>query len=154
MNLDAGHKVTILITALQERYQALRTIRERVQSIGVWALGLMAAAGGWLIQAETPLSVSERWVSLAGLIAAVIVLRFVYLADLQKGFNAQQRTTVRLETALGFFDNAVFEVGGGSIYPAAWAEAGKSKGSGRFFASTYGLIYTGAVFLALTLVFA
>lgn len=152
ITLDTSQKVTILLAALQERYQALRTIRERVQGVGLWALGLLAAASGWVLQATESLDNTKRWAALGGLMAAVIILRFVYLADLKRGFDAQQRTAARLERALGFYQVGVFDDESAPIYPARWLEAGKSKGTGKFFMSTYRLIYAGAVFLAFSLI--
>lgn len=150
--LDTNQKVTVLLAALQERYQALRTIRERVQSVGIWALGLLTAASGWLLQATEPLDDPKRWAALVGLIAAVLILRFVYLADLKRGFDAQQRAAARLERSLGLYQVGLFDDETTSIYPVRWLDAGKSKGAGKFFISTYRLIYAGAVFLALSLV--
>ncbi|WP_296167499.1 hypothetical protein [uncultured Brevundimonas sp.] len=154
MTLDDGKKADVLLAALGERYSALRAIRERVQSIGIASLGLQAAAGGWLLQTDDGLTSSEVWVCLLGLIGAVLVLRGVYLADLQKGFSAQQRTAVKLETALGLFEVDVFDRSGSPMYPASWARAGEDTGSGRFFATTFALIYLGAAFLGLAMIFA
>jgi hypothetical protein len=153
MTLDHGQKVGILIAALQERYQALRTIRDRVQSIGVWALGLLIGAGGFVVQADEPLSRPDRLLSSLCVIGAVGVLRLVYLADLEKGFSAQQRTAARLEATLGLYDVGVFDQDQGPMYPANWADAGKDKGGGRFFAASYALLYAGALSLLLALAF-
>jgi hypothetical protein len=149
---DTNQKVTVLLAALQERYQALRTIRERVQSTGLWALGLLTAASGWLLQTTEPLDDPKRWAALGGLAAAVLILRFIYLADLKRGFDAQQRAAARLELALGFYEVGLFDDQSTSIYSARWLDAGKSKGAGKFFVSTYRLIYAGAIFLALSLI--
>lgn len=153
MKLDDGKKVDVLLAALTERYQALRTLRERVQSIGIWALGLLVGAGGWLIQTEEDLTCPERGIALLGLVGGVAVLRWMYLADLQKGFTAQQRTAAKLEAALGLYDVGVFDRTDAPIYPLAWAKAGEEKGSGRFFASTFVLLYFGALFLGVVIIF-
>lgn len=153
MTLDDGQKVDVLLAALAERYGALRTVRERVQSIGIWALGLLVAAGGWLIQTEEDLTCPERWIAVLGLVGAVAVLRCVYLADLQRGFAAQQRTAAKLEAALGLYDVGVFDRSDAPIYPPSWANAGEEKGSGRFFVSTYALLYVGALFLGVVIIF-
>lgn len=149
---DNNQKVTVLLAALQERYQALRTIRERVQSTGLWALGLLTAASGWVLQTTEPLDNLKRWAALGGLMAAVLILRFIYLADLKQGFDAQQRAAARLELALGFYQVGLFDDQSTSIYPVRWLDAGKSKGAGKFFVSTYHLVYAGAGFLALSLI--
>src|SRR5689334_5219671 len=95
--IDKEHKVPILLAALEERYKSLHVIRERVQSIGVWALGLMIGAGGWLLQNQVQMGFLQKCICIIGVAIAFIVLRFNYIANLNKGFKAQQQTAVRLE---------------------------------------------------------
>lgn len=151
MTLSEEQKVAVLLAALAERYQAMRTIRERVQSMGLWVLGLLAAAGGGLIQSQAALSDSERWIGIIALGAALLVLRFWYLADLQKGFAGQQRVAATIERTLGFFEPGALGLLDRPIYPASWDEAGTVDGRGRFFSSSYAMIYVGAAFLAAVL---
>ena len=151
MALDDAQKVTILIAALQERYQALRTIRERVQSIGLWTLGILLAASGWLIQNDKPIPLNERIVGIIGVIAAICVLRFIYIRDLQKGFSSQQRVAARLEGALSLYETGAFDDDFASILPKSWADAGTADGHGQFFSSTYRLLYVGVAFLVVAL---
>lgn len=153
MTLEDAQKVQVLVAALQERYQAMRTIRDRVQSIGIWALGLLTAAGGWVIQTDETLTRHDRMFFALGVIGALGVLRLIYLADLEKGFNAQQRTAARLEAALGFYEAGALAEGSTPLYPASWADAGKEEGKGRFFQSSYALLYVGSGFLLLALAF-
>src|SRR3989338_7046848 len=107
---EANHsdKKDILIAALEERYEAMRVIRERVQSIGIWSLGLMLAAAGWLIQSDSFVSPERKLLYLFGVGAAFIALRFKYLDDLERGFEGQQKIAVRLERALGLYTPGVF----------------------------------------------
>lgn len=140
-------KNNTLIAALNERYNAMRTIRDRVQSVGIWALGLFLGAGGWLIQSQTSLTLSQKLLYMAGLAVAVWVLRFKYLKDLEDGFKSQQRAAVRLEKALGLFSPGVFDDSEEGVYPPKWELAGNSKGEGNFFTSSYLLLYVGAAFL-------
>lgn len=153
MTLDDGQKVQVLIAALQERYQAMRTIRDRVQSIGIWALGLLIGAGGWVTQTDETLTRPDRIFFALGVVGAVGVLRVVYLADLEKGFSGQQRAAARLEAALGFYEAGAFDRSEIPIYPAKWADAGKDAGRGRFFPSSYALLYVGTMFILLALTF-
>lgn len=153
MTLNDEQKIQVLIAALEERYQAMRAIRERVQSIGLWILGLLAGAGGWLLQSETELSLTEQTISVLGLAIGLLALRFWYLADLKRGFAGQQRVAATIEEALGLYSPGALGLADRSIYPASWREAGKLAGKGQFFASTYGLLYVGAGFLTIVLIF-
>ena len=144
---------TILISALEERYKSIHTIRERVQSIGVWVLGIMFAAGGWLLQSEIGMTFLQKLIAIAGVYAAFRVLRFSYLTDLNKGFKAQQKVAARIETTLGLFSVGAFDDQETPIYPEGWGNAGKENGEGKFFSTTYLLLRVGLIFLIVSVIF-
>jgi hypothetical protein len=153
MEIESDKKVDILISALEERYSSVHRIRDRVQSIGIWAIGLLLGAGGWILQSGITYTSGQKFLVLLGVVAAFVVLRFVYLADLQKGFRTQQSVVVRLEKALGLFTPDVFDKTSEPIYPKKWEHAGSHEGSGKFFVATYTLLYVGVAFLILVILF-
>ena len=148
LSINDEQKVNILMSALDERYASLRVIRERVQSIGIWSLGLLITASGWVIQSDVSFSFTQKVMLLTGLFIAFYALRFRYLADLERGFKKQQQVAVRLEKALGMYEPNFFDKNEEDpIYPRAWQDAGNKDGNGKFFQSTHLLLYVG--FLAL-----
>lgn len=149
MDLQDSQKIDILLNALEERYSALRTIRERVQNVGIWALGLFLGGAAWLIQSPIDLSVGQKALYTIGLSIAVALLRFEYLGDLEKGFKSQQIVTARLEKALGLFNSGVFDQEPDGIYPETWKKAGTGQSTGKFFQTTYLLLLLGSGFLLL-----
>ena len=149
--MDENKKTDVLIAALEERYSSIHKIRDRVQSTGVWALGLLLGASGWLIQSEVYLTSTQKSLGILGVLAAFVALRFFYLEDLQKGFKAQQQTAAKLEKALGFFTPGFFDGSDKTLYPESWEHSGTDKGSGKFFDTTYMLLYIGFVFLILVI---
>jgi hypothetical protein len=153
LSLNEEQKVSVLLAALQERYESVRIIRERMQTICIWALGLLLAAAGWLIQSNIALTLFQKLMCVAGVAAAFVVLRFYYLADLYTGFKGQQRTAVRLEKALGLFSPGMFDDEKDSLYPERWLSAGTDKGEGRFFHSIFALLYVGIAFLIIAIIF-
>lgn len=146
-DLDKNKKIDVLVSALEERYKALHIIRERVQSIGIWALGILLAAGGWLLQSDILLTPFQKLTYILGIAVALAVLRFKYLEDLEIGFKSQRGVAVRLEKTLGFFTPGVFDGQDTSVYPPDWENVGNGKGGGRFFQTTYLLLYISAAFL-------
>jgi hypothetical protein len=144
-------KTDILLSALSERYEALRVIRERVQTVGLTIIGLMLAAGGWLIQSDKQFSCKEQLVLTFGVLAAVGVFCTIYLADLRSGFKAQQRVAATIEKALGLYTPGAFESNPESIYPESWSRAGQEGGPGGFFAATTWMIFVGTAFLIVTI---
>jgi len=152
-DIDSDKKADILISALDERYQSIHKIRGRVESAGVWFLGIMLSVSGWLMQSDMVLSCPQKLVYILAVTVAFIAVRFVYLEDLCKGFKGQQRIAVKLEKALGFFTPGFFNDSGESVYPEKWEKVGTADGDGKFFHSTYTLIYIGTIFLILTILF-
>ncbi|KND51879.1 MAG: hypothetical protein ABA06_01300 [Parcubacteria bacterium C7867-001] len=150
-HFDNEQKVSILVSGLEERYKSIHAIRERIQNICVWALGLMLAASGWLIQSDVEFSPCQKLLYIVGVVVAFWALRFNFLDDLYKGFQKQQQVAVRLEKALGLFTPKTFDDEESSLYPKEWENAGSNNGSGRFFASTYLLLYIGVAVLILAI---
>lgn len=153
MVITDENKNAILLAALEERYTSIRTIRERVQNIGVWTLGLLLGAGGWTLKNQNIFNTSEKILVVIGIMTAVAVLCFYYLEDLRKGFNSQLRTAARLEKTLGLFSVGLFDDENDPLYPKKWEASGAAGGDGRFFHSTYVLLAIGAIFLVATILF-
>lgn len=149
--LHQDKKVEILISALDERYKSIHIIRDRVQSTGIWILGILGSASAWIIQSGIVLSCLEKNLFLIGIIVIFIAIRFLYLEDLNKGFKSQLRTAAKLEKSLGFYESKFFNNEDDSMYPKSWEKAGTEKGDGKFFETTYNLIYIGFVFLFITI---
>ena len=152
-NFEKENKITVLLTALEERYKSLHVIRERVQNIGIWSLGLMLAAGGYLLQGQFVMPILQKFISLIGVSVAFYVLRFKYLSDLNKGFKSQQKVAARIEKVLGLFTDKFFDDESTSIYPKEWEGAGSKIGEGQFFKTTYMLLLIGFLFLVIAIIF-
>jgi len=150
-NLDNEKKVDILLSALGERYKSIHIIRDRMQSVCLWALGILFATGGWLIQSNIILTCLQKGVYITGILFAFAILRFSYLADLYSGFKSQQRVAVHIERTLGMFTPDAFNNSTETIYPKSWENAGTKTGYGKFFHTTYMLLYAGVAFLILTI---
>ena len=144
-NLSSDQKLTVLLRALDQRYRAIDGIRDRVQNVCLWILGLFATGGGLLLKADIPLTVNNKISLSAMILVAVLALRFFYFKDLERGFRAQQRIQARIEAVIGLSKKGVFGVE--SIFPEEWAVAGTRQGKGRFFSHNYLLIYLGTIFL-------
>lgn len=142
MKINDEEKPNILIEVLKERYKALHIIRQRVQNISLWSLGLLIVASGWIVGLNEPLVKQEKYLIIFTVIVGFSVLRFFYLSDLNKGFRNQQKVVVKLEKILGLYKDAFYSESG-SIYPENWSGTGGKGGPGNFIFSTNLLIYTG-----------
>jgi hypothetical protein len=147
MNIPEDKKIEILLHALEERYKSIHIIRDRVQNIAIWVLGLFVTAGGWLLQSTSSLSYSSKTELSIGLVSVIFIFHLTYLNDLKKGFKAQQRIQAKIEDILGLCKRNVY--GEDSVYPKEWLDAGTKKGKGKFFFHNYMLIYLGTVILTI-----
>jgi hypothetical protein len=151
MMLGNPEKVSILVSALEARYRALDAIRDRVQSVSIWALGLSLAATGWLVQESLFLADDQTAVFCIGLVADWFVLRLVFFADLRRGFKVQQKVAAGLEDLLGLYAPRRFGPESEAAYPEAWRQAGAKGGRARFFQSAYLMLDVGVVMLMLAI---
>ncbi|HEX4106477.1 MAG TPA: hypothetical protein VHX92_09625 [Rhizomicrobium sp.] len=146
-------RVDILMLALNGRYDALHKIRERAQSIGVWAIGLSIAASTWLLQVKTPLHHFEKGLLVLGIAISYWAVRMKYIGDLERGFRSQQVVAARIEEALGLYTPQMLSEGVDSIYPPAWRDAGTVSSQGQFFDATNTLLDVAFGFLFFSVIF-
>ena len=147
--MNEPEKNTILLECMKERNNSIRTIRERVQSLCLWSLGIMLAASGWILQGGITISLPGKVLFSLILISCFLVLRFFYIEDLRKGFKSQQEILIKVEKALKLYDENVFNSDAESLYPECWKNCCKEDGEGRFFQSSEALLYLGAIILLL-----
>jgi hypothetical protein len=149
ITLSSEQKIEILLKALEERYKSIHIIRQRVQNMCIWTLGLFVTAAGWLMQSPKELAVKEKIIFTLIILITIMVIRAFYLNDLEKGFKTQQQIQARIENVLGLCKSGIFSKD--SIYPESWKKAGTDEGKGKFFSHNYLLIYLGTLFLLISI---
>lgn len=148
--MNEDNKTTILLAALEERYKAMHIIRGRLQNLGIWVLGVLFTASGWLFQSDVYLQKHEQLTSLVIIIVLVSLLFKTYIKDLEKGFKGQQRIAAKIENELGFYTDGILAKD--SLYPEGWKNAGAENSEGKYFDTNRKLIIVGAILLALAIV--
>ncbi|MBI5134387.1 MAG: hypothetical protein HZA81_03320 [Candidatus Taylorbacteria bacterium] len=145
--LSEAEKVQVLLRALDERYKAMHTVRERAQSVAIWGLGVLIVASGWIVQRESLVGVDMRAAATALVLLALYVLKEHYIKDLDKTFQDQHKVAVRIEKILGLYERGAFAEEG--VYPEIWSLDSSEKRKRLFFYATYRLLYMGVfIFLA------
>ncbi|SRR5581483_2647161 len=150
-DLSPETKIQILLQALEERYRVLHTIRERMQNVSLWSLGILLGAGGWLIQSKNILTCEQKILFSFFVLIAFAVVRFAYLSDLAKGFRSQQQVVARIEDILGLFDKNFSGSSEESVYPERWKNSGLKGGDGKFIQTNYALLYIGVVLILIVI---
>lgn len=151
--IDKNKKIDILISALEERYNAQHLIRKRVQDVGLWVLGILAVASGWVITNTCSINLKNGFLFILFSVLCYMILKYHYLEDLNRGFKKQQRVTVKIEELLGFYEPNFFKEDSSALYPDSWKNAGTKKGDGGFFETTYYLLYLGFGILIFSILF-
>lgn len=150
-DLSFDKKAEILISALEERYVSIRTIRERVQGFCLWSLGLLTAAAGWIVQSNLWLRPVTFVLVIIFSTCAFCVLRFRFFRDLETGFRKQLITAARIEKALNLYESSYYSSDKHPMYPLEWAEAGGKNGHGNYFSRSYELLLIGLLFFSIAL---
>lgn len=148
IKLDNKQKVDILLKALDERYQSIRVIRERIQNICIWTLGLLVTVAGWLIQSDMLfIDLNQKVIYTIFIVLTFALIRFYYLLDLHKGFKNQLKVATHIEGALKLYEVSEFDSLKSSIYPKEW----KNENNGKFFNTNVRLIDLGTFILLVSL---
>jgi len=150
---DEAKKIDILTHALSERYQAIHVIRQRVESLTLWTLGILFGLGTWLFSESITLGCAQKKLYIISIIIAFSIFRFKYLTDLNKGFKKQLQVAAVIEERLGLFEKNYFGKNEDSVYPESWSKAGTDSGEGNYFKTNYYLLYVGVVFLLISILF-
>lgn len=153
INLTNSEKVNVLLSALNERYKATHEIRNRVFNTCTWVMGIFIAITGWIIQAKIILNTAQKLFILSILLLIFIIIRFFYLHDLEKGFKNQFRIASRLEEILGFYQKDAFIKSDKPLFPESWKQSGNDKCDGKYFRSSYMLLYFAVLALSSAIIF-
>lgn len=130
----------------------MHTIRQRVENVCLWVLGILVVVAGWIVQGNVRLSLPQKGFLCGALLTAVVGVRCLYLRDIEKGFRKQLRATARIEKVLGFYEEGYFDPTERSLYPEEWSRAGRESGEGSYFRMSYLLLYIGTGILIVAIV--
>lgn len=137
MNINDDKKVDILLSLLNERYDASHRMRERSLNFAIWILGFGIAVA-WMLLCDINLAISQKIV-LTIFIVIVGYLTRKFLLRIETGFNANKEVMVTLEEALECYEqNKYMEEK--SLYPEKYKNSDCTKTS--HFRSLYEWIWT------------
>lgn len=136
MNIDDDKKVDILLSLLNERYNASHRMRERSLNFAIWILGFGIAVA-WMLLRDINLSIFQK-VTLTIFIVIIGYLTRKFLLCIEVGFNANKEVMVTLEEALGCYEQNKY-IEGKSLYPEKYKKSDCTKTS--HFKSLYEWIW-------------
>ena len=150
--MEEQTKIQVLLAIAEDRHKAIHVMRERVQKMCIWIMGIFLAVAGWIIKENITLSPIQNGVLVTVIIVIVLVIHLSYLKDIMRGFKVQQRVLARIEDALRLYDPKVYDDKKSGLFPNTWKKTGTNKGSGRFFANNLYLLYIGAGSLIISII--
>ena len=149
--MEEENKIQILLATAGERNKAIHIMRERVQKTCIGVMGIFYVMAGWFIKGGMDLTTIQKWFVTGAIVFAVLSLHFLYLKDIFRGFQGQQRVLARIEDALKLYEPKVYDDKDCGLFPISWKKAGTANGKGRFFFSNYSLLYIAAVVLTISI---
>ena len=136
MNINDDKKVDILLSLLNERYNASHRMRERSLNFAIWILGFGIAVA-WMLLGDINLSISQK-VVLTIFIVIIGYLTRKFLLYIEVGFNTNKEVMVTLEETLECYEQNKY-VEGKSLYPEKYRDSECTKTS--HFKSLYEWIW-------------
>lgn len=139
----------ILLHWLEERYSAIRIIRERVYNITIWSLWLLLWLSWAIIQIDKQFTPCNKIFFIIVASISWFLLYAFYLKDLEKWFRIQKDIARKIEEELWFFKerNFIF-LKKDSIYPQNW----KKSNEWNFFRNSYIIIWFWYIVLLLSII--
>ncbi len=149
--MEKQNKIQILLATAEERNKAIHIMRERVQKTCIGVMGILYVMAGWFIKGGMDLTTTQKWFLTGAFFFAVLSIHFLYLRDIFRGFQGQQRVLARIEDALKLYDPGVYDNKDSGLFPDSWKKAGTDNGKGKFFRNNYLLLYIGAAVMIISL---
>jgi ABC-type branched-subunit amino acid transport system permease subunit len=135
VQIDSDKKINILLSLLNERYNASHKIRERSFRFAVWLLGL-AVALVWVLISGNPLNVLQK-IMLTIFVSILGGITFFFLYSLKKGFDNNRKVIIKIEEALGCYKDGIYS-DSEALYPNEYKQM--EKGSWFFHFNTIYLL--------------
>ncbi len=109
MEINENQKITVLLSLLNERYNASHQMRERSLKFAMWVLGFVIIAIPWLLLNRELLTSYIKW-SFSIIILILGFFSYWFLIAINRGFNRNRRLLIKIEKALGCYEkNAYIE---------------------------------------------
>lgn len=151
IELDEKDKLQILLVTLQERYKSIHTMRNRVQNICTWILGIFLFFSGLLIKFDLGLTLGQKFLFSIFLLIAYYAVKCRYIKDIENGFNSNLRVAARIEKTLKLYESNFYDSLNSSLYPDKWQHAGTEHSEGNYLNNSYWLLRIGTIFLLIAI---
>ena len=144
MNINENNKIDILLDLLKERYEASHKMRDRSLKFAIWILGFGIALI-WILLSGLSLGLVQK-IILTIFVVIVGFLTGIFLKSIDKGFVNNRKVMIRIEEALGCYENGVY-VENGPLFPNEYKDL--SKKNTVHFTSIYNwLVVMGLVIIS------
>lgn len=128
MDISEEKKLEVLLSQLQERYDALHKMRDRSMQFVLWILGF-GLGMAWLLINEASFTLEQKiLISILLIILGATILYFV--CSIGRGFNVTRQIIIKLETSLKLYDKNYYNISD-SILPTKYSSK-KTGLSGHF----------------------
>ena len=144
MKINEDNKIDILRDLLKERYEASHKMRDRSLKFAIWVLGFGIALI-WILLSGLSLGLVQK-IILTIFVVIVGFLTGIFLKSIDKGFVNNRKVMIRIEEALGCYENGVY-VENGPLFPNEYKDLSK-KNTAHFTSIYYWLVVMGLVLIS------
>ena len=108
MEISEEKKLEILLSQLQERYEALHKMRDRSMQFVLWILGL-GLGMAWLLINDTALKLQQKFpITVLLLIMGLVTL--IFIKAIERGFKANKKIIIRIEKILKLYEKDYYGI--------------------------------------------
>ena len=108
MNIQEEKKIDVLLSQLQERYDALHKMRDRSMQFVLWILGL-GLGMAWLLINEASFILAQK-ILISILLIAIGATTFYFVWSIGQGFNVTRQVIIKLEKSLKLYDKNYYDI--------------------------------------------
>jgi len=107
MTINENQKINILLSLLNERYNASHQMRDRSLKFAIWVIGFVIIAIPWLLLNRELLTSCVKW-SFTFIILIIGFFSYWFLIAINIGFNRNWDLLTKIEKALGCYEKSVY----------------------------------------------
>lgn len=107
MTINENEKISILLSLLNERYNASHKMRDRSLKFAMWVIGFVIIAIPWLLFNREILASCVK-LSFTAIILIIGFFSYWFLIAINIGFNRNWDLQTKIEKALGCYEKSVY----------------------------------------------
>ncbi len=120
MDIQEDKKIDVLLSQLQERYDALHKMRDRSMNFVLWILGF-GLGMAWLLINEASFTLAQK-ILISILLIVLGATTFYFVWSIGQGFNVTRQIIIKLEKSLKLYDKNYYDISDSILPPKYYSK--------------------------------